>query len=176
MTNNPLDAAQGASMPPTEAPHSATMRAQMHTHRHLINALGFGGLLPFYGLAATVAWGPNAFQEWALAALAIYAATIVSFIGGLSWAFALLITPTGRTGQALLIWSVTPPLLAAACFLAQSPARLWLLVMVLAIAWIADNRFAKALQLPSAWIQLRTALSLLAIGALAWAASNLTAV
>jgi hypothetical protein len=32
------------------------------------------------------------------------------------------------------------------------------------------------LQLPSAWIQLRTALSLLAIGALAWAASNLTAV
>jgi|GEM_PF-5956702 len=82
MTNNPLDAAQGASMPPTEAPHSATMRAQMHTHRRLINALGFGGLLPFYGLAATVAWGPNAFQEWALAALAIYAATIVSFIGG----------------------------------------------------------------------------------------------
>jgi len=44
--------------------------------------------------------------------------------------------------------------------------------MVLALAWIADKRFAKALGLPSEWIQLRAALSLLAIGALSWAASN----
>jgi len=159
--------------PAIEPAHTTTMRTHMAAQKRLIQLLGFGGLLPFYGLAAVAAWGDPVLKAPALSLLAVYAATIISFIGGIAWAMSLLTQPKApRLTQNLLVWSVIPPLLAAACFFAPLATRLWLLVMVLAIAWIADKRFSKALDLPPEWIQLRAALSLLAIGALSWAASN----
>lgn len=152
---------------------ASIMHRQLKEQRPLLRALGFGGLVPFYALAAGSVWGDPVTQGFAQSLLAIYAATIVSFIGGIAWAMALLTRPeTPHLTRNLLVWSVIPPLMAGACFFAPLPARLWLLVMVLALAWIADKRFARALGLPSDWIQLRAALSLLAIGALSWAASN----
>jgi len=163
------------TQPPSTAESGAaiTMRAHLTEQKTVLHALGYGGLIPFYALAAATAWGDPATQGLAQSLLAIYAATIVSFIGGIAWAMALLTRPEApHLTRNLLVWSVIPPLMATACFFAPLPARLWLLVMVLALAWIADKRFAKALGLPSEWIQLRAALSLLAIGALSWAASN----
>lgn len=158
---------------PKEPEAVSTMRTHLAQQRTVLHALGFGGLIPFYGLAAATAWGDAAMQSFAQSLLAIYAATIIGFIGGIAWAMALLTRPDApHLTRNLLVWSVIPPLLAAACFLAPLPARLWLLVMVLALAWIADKRFAIALNLPGQWIQLRAALSLLAIGALSWAGSN----
>jgi hypothetical protein len=165
-TNNP------AHTPLQNAPHSVAMQAQLVQQKVLINGLGFGGLLPFYGMAATVAWGPTDLHQWALTALSVYAGIIIAFIGGVSWALALICTTSARITRALLIWSVVPPLLAAASFMADVQTRLWLMVVVLALAWIADKRFALALGLPAQWIQLRAALSLLAIGALSWAAQQ----
>ena len=159
--------------PPAESESALTMRTHLRQQKTVLNALGFGGLIPFYALAAATAWGDAATKGLAQSLLAIYAATIVSFIGGIAWAMALLTRPEApHLTRNLLVWSVIPPLMAAACFFAPLPARLWLLVMVLALAWIADKRFARALGLPSEWIQLRAALSLLAIGAVSWAASN----
>ena len=173
-TTNTTDAAETNSThaPLQTAPHSVAMHAHLVQQKILINGLGFGGLLPFYGMAATVAWGPANLHQWALTALSVYAGIIIAFIGGVSWALALVCTPSVRITQALLIWSVVPPLLAAASFMADVQTRLWLMVVVLALAWIADKRFAIALGLPAQWIQLRAALSLLAIGALSWAAQQ----
>jgi hypothetical protein len=51
--------------------------------------LGMLGLVPFVGLAGGAAFGPEDVQAAASPALLAYGATILSFLGGIHWGFAL---------------------------------------------------------------------------------------
>ena len=74
--------------------------------------LGYGGLLPFIGLAL-VAWADRHHGLVWADALVAYGAVILSFVSALHWGFAMALP-----GMALalrrnaFVWSVVPPLLA----------------------------------------------------------------
>lgn len=63
----------------------------------LARALGWAGIIPFVSLslAAVFAIGPVS-QSWAVGALALYGAVILSFLGGAVWGLAL-----AREGETL---------------------------------------------------------------------------
>jgi hypothetical protein len=72
--------------------------------------LGYGGLLPFAGLAVLVSLEPSRAAFWSLALIA-YGAVILSFVGALHWAFAMLL-PGLSAGQRRYryVWSTAPAL------------------------------------------------------------------
>ena len=66
--------------------------------------LGWAGVLPFAGLVCAEWWPPGA---GALVGLQLYAAVILSFLGGVRWGRAM------EAGEAdRLVWSVVPSLIA----------------------------------------------------------------
>ncbi len=60
--------------------------------------LGYGGLLPFFALAALAVWGDSLFPA-ATTALVGWGAVILSFVGAVHWGFALD-APSARTAGA----------------------------------------------------------------------------
>ncbi|MEL7297661.1 MAG: DUF3429 domain-containing protein [Pseudomonadota bacterium] len=103
------------------------------------NVLGLGGLIPFVGLAVlylihhTMAWVNAGF------ALLAYAATILSFVGALQWAFAVVgaTRPVSR-----LVASVMPSLVAWAILLLPYGINQRSLLFAAAfVAWYAVERF-----------------------------------
>jgi hypothetical protein len=94
-------------------------------------------------------------------ALMGYAATIVSFLGGIHWGFAFL-QDSGRPAH--FIWGVIPSLLAWLAVMLTPPAGLVLLACTLALALLVDWRVYPALGL-AAWLPMR--LHLTAVAALA---------
>ena len=81
--------------------------------------LGLAGLVPFAGLSAAMAFAPASAPDDALRILVLYAAVILSFLGGVHWGLALRQAP-GTSFTA----SVVPSLLAwaAAAFLEPKAA------------------------------------------------------
>ena len=78
----------------------------------IVLLLGYGGLIPFIGLAliSLIPIFPRPFVE---SAIFYYAATILSFVAALHWGFAMTIKSLSEKEQAhLYLWSVIPPLLA----------------------------------------------------------------
>ncbi|MEM9301679.1 MAG: DUF3429 domain-containing protein [Pseudomonadota bacterium] len=51
--------------------------------------LGYGGLVPFAGLAGSYLAGAPLFPGFALQAFLVYSATILAFVGGVRWGAAL---------------------------------------------------------------------------------------
>lgn len=123
-----------------------------------LRLLGYGGWLPFAG-ALALSWFTPA-QALAHQALLAYAVAIVSFVGALSWGWALALPDLNtRQRQGLLLWSVVPSLLAwlAACL--PAPWVWWALVLTYALAWLMDWRHQTLLHWPAAWMALRSALT-----------------
>ncbi len=103
------------------------------------HALGYGGLIPFVGLALvsteTIAF-PGLTAVDALAGLISYGAIIVSFMAALHWAHALFAPWSSPTvAPKVLLWSVIPAL-AAWVAIWQLPARSALLVLATTLAAI----------------------------------------
>lgn len=84
-------------------------------------ALGYGGLIPFIGLAWVV-WFWPLHQAVAASALLGYSATIVSFLGAIHWG----LTMRDANGQnaSMLAWGVIPSLLAWIALLVPAPVGL----------------------------------------------------
>ncbi|MFM8801323.1 MAG: DUF3429 domain-containing protein [Tagaea sp.] len=125
--------------------------------------LGFGGVIPFYAGAAALWLGAPEAQDAALAVTAIYAATILSFVGAVHWGRAL----TDPAAEAALGWSVVPALLGwlGAAWLEPLPGLILLIVGFWA-AYVVDARAARDGRFPLWYIRLRKHLSALVIGAL----------
>lgn len=135
--------------------------------RHL-RLLGYGGLIPF-GLCSIGAWllpEPN-HRSLCLMLLRVYGLSIVSFIGAISWGFALIAhrLPASERRQ-LLYWSVVPSLLGCASFLMPSTGGCLTLAVIAALALGVDLRQSHALELPVEWRVLRMHLSLGAVACL----------
>ena len=127
-------------------------------------ALGWAGVLPFVGCAALALVGPEAWRAPAAQALLAYGATIVAFLGGLHWGFAM--RGPGPAEPARLAWGVLPSLLAWPALLLPPAAGLALLAGALALCYAVDHRAYPRLGL-AAWLGLRRGLSAVAIASCA---------
>ena len=123
-------------------------------------ALGYGGLLPFAGLALAVWLLPPVQQAWAASALLGYGATILSFVGAIHWGLAMR-DPAGP-GKAVLAWGVLPSLLAWLALLLPVASGLLLVAACLALCFAVDRRVYPPLGL-RAWLPMRLLLTLVAM-------------
>ena len=123
-------------------------------------ALGYGGLLPFVGLALAVWVLPPAQQAWAAFALLAYGATILSFRGAIHWGLAMR-SPAGP-GTGLLVWGVLPSLLAWLALLLPVAAGLLLVAAGLVLCFAVDRRIYTPMGL-HAWLPMRLLLTLVAL-------------
>lgn len=134
--------------------------------------LGYGGLLPFVGLAGATLWIGPAEGTRIAAALLAYGATILSFIGAIHWGLAMRekTRPQDNADNGLLLWGVVPSLLAWVALLAGTVAGLWLLVLGLWACFVVDRRVYSQMGLRS-WLPMRlmlTTVATLACALTAW--------
>lgn len=121
--------------------------------------LGGAGLVPFVAAALVLWLASPAWQSTAALALTAYAATIVSFLGGIHWGLA------ARRGGAdgLLAWGVMPSL-AAWCALLLPPASGLVVHAVALVACYAVDARVFPREGLAPWLPLR--LQLTAVAAL----------
>ena len=128
--------------------------------------LGLGGLLPFIALAAGAWLLPPPDSGLSARYAAYYGAVILSFVGALHWAFAMLLPLDEFDRGRVYGWSIAPAL--AACLALMLPTRAGLLLM--AIMFLAhyamDRRVARLARLPAWYLRLRLWLTLGAIASL----------
>jgi len=126
----------------------------------LVAWLGYGGLLPFAGLAiAGGMLGPGSATQ----AMRAYGAVILSFVGALHWGFALTVSgldPSQRSR--LFIWSVVPALLAWLCLLLPPLAASLALIAGFLVHYGWDRRLSFLAQLPAWYLRLRLQLTTMA--------------
>ena len=120
--------------------------------------LGYGGWLPF---ALALTWsltGP--YPELGTPVLQAYAISIVTFVGALSWGWALSVPELHPDQQRrLLVWSVMPSLLSTSSVILPNPLQWWALALIYIGALRMDFVHNAFLQWPSEWLKLRTQLT-----------------
>ena len=136
-----------------------------------VGLLGYGGLIPFVGLAGGALILPETMAGIAEQGLLLYAAIILSFLGGLHWgriaAGATISATNAKDAHATswLIWSVLPSLWAwgVIWIVASQPLQAVLLAVGIFICWQVD-RNALTAGLFANWMRkLRRDLSIIAI-------------
>ncbi|MCZ2496488.1 DUF3429 family protein [Xylophilus sp. Kf1] len=129
--------------------------------------LGFGGLIPFVGLAAALWLAPPTFRPLAGVALLAYGAVICSFLGAIHWGLSMR-DPTGPS-TASLLWGVVPGLVGWLALL-LGPVPGLLLVAATLGACFAVDRVVYPRHRVQAWLPMRGQLTLVAgLGCLAGA-------
>ena len=106
--------------------------------------LGYGGLVPFFGLAVALLLGTsvplleNVRLDWWLAA---YAAIILSFLGAVHWGVALGMQDKLTESELgkLLLFSVVPSVLAWFALLLPIKIALWVLAGLILLAYVVDS-------------------------------------
>jgi hypothetical protein len=121
--------------------------------------LGYAGLLPFVGLAL-LAWIVHLeLRDFVTTALALYAALIASFLGGLHWPLADRVARQAR--RLHLIWGITPALIAWVAALMPPYASLPLMAALLVLCYLVDRKTYVAAQW-GAWLPMRLRLTVVA--------------
>ncbi|MBN8440912.1 MAG: DUF3429 domain-containing protein [Thauera sp.] len=121
--------------------------------------LGYGGLLPFVGLAITVLVDPWHALLWG-DALVAYGAVILSFVGALHWGFAMCLPGlTDRLRTACFVWSTVPALVAWPALLLDPLFAAALLVAGFVLHYWQDRRLAASAVLPAWYLPLRLRLT-----------------
>lgn len=134
--------------------------------------LGFGGLIPFVGLALASWIAPPLYQHDLLQSLAAYAATIASFVGALHWGAAMHRNDLNTTSA--LAWGVVPSLVAWLALSMHATAALLLLAVLLVVCFAVDRRVYPRMGL-SGWLPMRLQLTTVATAScIAAALSTLT--
>jgi hypothetical protein len=121
--------------------------------------LGFGGLIPFVGLAAVLWLVPSASQPLWGTALLGYGATICSFLGAIHWGLTMRDGLAQRASS--LLWGVIPSLLSWVALLLGSALGLLLIVVTLCACFAVDRLAYPRAQL-QAWLPMRFQLTLVA--------------
>jgi hypothetical protein len=126
----------------------------------LIPGLGYSGLIPFvfFGGAAWVPGG--AWQEFALNALAVYAAVILSFLGAVHWGLSLA-DRTHRVGPLPgPAWAVIPAVAAWAALLLPLTIALPLFVLLFPLVLLVDRVSLPRGGMPTNYMAMRGHLTL----------------
>ncbi len=134
--------------------------------------LGLCGLVPFWALALAYVAGPvlGYGRPEISFALAAYAATIASFLGGIRWGFAVPATVQARVRLDYIV-SVVPQLIGWVALLLDGRPRLLILATVLLVTGPLDYRLVGRGLAPLWFGRLRVVLSLLASASLLLAAT-----
>jgi hypothetical protein len=119
------------------------------------STLGLAGLTPFLALSLLVLATSGETGAWALRALVLYGAVILSFLGGCRWGFAAAGMGAGPT-LPLLGLSVAPALAAwaAVLFLPMSLAA-GVLAVCFGAVYLSDVALTKQGGAPAWWPRLR---------------------
>jgi hypothetical protein len=122
-------------------------------------ALGAAGLLPALGCVAAAFFGPADWRDQVFLLGTLYAAVILSFLGGTWWALSCTQEQHPAALMQLLVFSAIPPLAAWIAVFFLTRASL-ILMAVLFIAGLAvDHRLLKLGLAPAWWFNLRLPLS-----------------
>ena len=125
--------------------------------------LGYGGLIPFVTLAVLTGVDRDRGALWH-GYLHAYGAVILSFVGALHWAFAMLLGSIGaRQRNAAYAWSVVPGLAAWVALIVPSPFGDALLAAGFVAQYWQDQRLTGAAALPAWYLPLRLQLSAVAV-------------
>lgn len=119
--------------------------------------VGLAGVIPFAALAGLYLVGDKTTGAEAARALLVYAATILSFLGGVRWGAEIARAPTPRIG--VVVASVVPALIAWALVAGplDLPVQLGGLLAAFIGVWLWD---ARSQTLPQWYRRLRVALTL----------------
>jgi hypothetical protein len=125
--------------------------------------LGLAGLLPFYGAGLAMLARDSVVANFAFVAFAIYAAAILSFLGGVRWGLEIARAPQAPS-TARLIYSVLPSLAGwiTAAIAVIAPQTHWiagLLAGLFAIQFIWDRAAARDAGAPNWYPPLREVLT-----------------
>lgn len=124
--------------------------------------LGYGGLLPFLGLAFACRIDFHHGPVWSEALLA-YGAVILAFVGALHWAFAMSLDELDESRRtAWFAWSVVPALVAWPAMLLPADYAVPLLVAGFLAHYLQDRRLAARAGLPGWYLPLRLRLTAVA--------------
>jgi len=140
--------------------------------------LGYGGLLPFIGLATTTVAGGE-YAALSSRGLLAYGAVILSFVGAVNWGFAMTLDSLSeRRRTQLWLWSVIPALVAWAALFLPPTAAAGALVVCFVAQYRQDSRLAHEAALPVWFVPLRRRLTIaaclcLAVGGFAVSARTL---
>ena len=136
--------------------------------------LGFGGLLPFIGLALTAFVDRHHGIVWA-DALVAYGAVILSFVGALHWGFAMAMPSMPQAlRRNCFVWSVVPALVAWPAMMLEPVLGAPLLIAGFVAHIWQDHRLAGRVALPAWYLPLRRQLSIVACVCLALGAFSVS--
>lgn len=132
----------------------------------LARRLGHAGLIPFVLLALLLWLLGGEEQAFVSIALAAYGALIVSFLGGVHWGLAwalahATVQPPLHLRRQLMLWGITPSLLAWPGLLMPPFAGLAWLGFLLILCYLADRTLYPRAGLQD-WLTLRFRLSAIA--------------
>ncbi len=139
--------------------------------KNLALTLGFAGLIPFVGLAALIALDPAAANKPYVEALQIYAAVILSFLGGVVWG-RMLASPDGGLGarNVHFAYGVLPSLIGWGAVVFAPDGAFLVLAAAFAVAFAYDRRLGRAGLLPGWYLNMRVVLTLVVVASLLLAA------
>jgi len=121
--------------------------------------LGAAGALPFIFLGV-LSWVDGPWQGELRFALLAYGAVILSFVGALHWAFAMLAPDMAETEcRRAYAWSVVPALLGWVALLLPPSLAVALLLAGFWIHVSQDFRLARQIALPDWYLPLRLGLT-----------------
>lgn len=121
--------------------------------------LGYGGLIPFIVLAPASLVDQAHGWVWSDALFA-YGAIILSFVGALHWAFAMVLPGLDEAHRVRsLIWSVVPALIAWPALLLAPAEAAALLVTGFLLHYLQDRRLARSGEFPAWYLPLRLRLT-----------------
>ena len=120
--------------------------------------LGYGGLIPFVGLALAV-WLWPMYQAKAASALLGYSATIASFLGAIHWGITMR-DPQGQS-TSVLAWGVVPSLTAWVALMLPAASGLLLIALLLWACFAVDRVVYTRCGL-RAWLPMRLLLTTVA--------------
>ncbi|WP_018937906.1 MULTISPECIES: DUF3429 family protein [unclassified Thioalkalivibrio] len=141
--------------------------ARPDTPAPALQVLGYAGLLPFafFGIGAWMA--QPEWQVFALEALALYGAVILSFLGAVHWGI-YLADRQHRVGPlSAPVWAVVPSVLAWLAVLQPLPQALMTLAVLFLGVWWVDRLSLQRRALPRGYLGLRLMLTVGAMLALA---------
>ena len=122
--------------------------------RHIV-LLGYGGLLPFIGLALLILTSVE-YRPLLAVALVNYGAVILSFVGALHWGFAMSVqNMSAELRRDRLIWSVIPALVAWLSTLLPVPVGCLLLIVGFVVHFWQDRQLVRVVNLHAWYLPMR---------------------
>ena len=136
----------------------------MHPHPLpvTVGLLGYGGLIPFVGLALLSMTEPSHGILYR-GALLLYGVVILSFIGAIHWGIAMFADRLDEASRrSCYIWSVVPSLMAWSTYVLSPIAAAMILILGFVLQYWRDLILRQHIALPDWYLPLRIRLTLVA--------------